>query len=375
MTTKWYWAHILHPDGTFQKEFDDLHKAVAYCESYPEMKAFKIVEQETNTPVIDATDYDAKLFKWNLNWSESFLSKKDTLTPSQKPMPTQDEKVKTLEAEIVELKEDITHLQSLLKIEAITNDYVHQLKRIIGHYHPYFSADQYADVKRLADSLVGLDPAEYFKNEAMKKASAPTSAAEPYTATIEFSALDVTTLEGVVKSGKFLILDTETTGLGSDAEICQIAIINENGDHLLNTLVKPKRPIPADATRIHGISNEMVANAPTYPEVHDIIKYLLTNNQVIVYNATFDRGMLHKSAEAWGLPKTDWKKIASWHCAMLEFAPIYGEWNDYRGSYKWQSLSTAASHYKVTVKNAHSALGDCLMTLAVVKAMYPKDGE
>lgn len=158
MTTKWYWAHILHPEGTEQKEFDDLHKAIAYCESYPEMKAFKIVEQETNTPVIDATDYDAKLFKWNLNWSESFLAKLDTLTPSSKPMPSESdsEKIKALQAEIVELKEDITHLQSLLKIEETSKIYVHHLHRIVRHYHPY-AVLTLGQIKNLADMLTGYE--------------------------------------------------------------------------------------------------------------------------------------------------------------------------------------------------------------------------
>ena len=48
------------------------------------------------------------------------------------------------------------------------------------------------------------------------------------------------------------ILDTETTGLYDDAEIVEISIIDENGGVLLDTLVKPLKPIPAEATAIHG---------------------------------------------------------------------------------------------------------------------------
>ena len=65
------------------------------------------------------------------------------------------------------------------------------------------------------------------------------------------------------------ILDTETTGLYDDAEIVEISIIDENGGVLLDTLVKPLKPIPAEATAIHGITNEMVATAPTWVAIHE----------------------------------------------------------------------------------------------------------
>ena len=44
------------------------------------------------------------------------------------------------------------------------------------------------------------------------------------------------------------ILDTETTGLDNQAEIVEISIIAQQGQVVLDTLVKPLRPIPADAT-------------------------------------------------------------------------------------------------------------------------------
>jgi DNA polymerase-3 subunit epsilon len=50
-----------------------------------------------------------------------------------------------------------------------------------------------------------------------------------------------------------VVLDTETTGLGHDAEIIEIAIICAfSGKTFINTLVKPRNPIPPSATAIHG---------------------------------------------------------------------------------------------------------------------------
>ena len=168
---------------------------------------------------------------------------------------------------------------------------------------------------------------------------------------------------------RYIFGDTETTGLGSDAEICQIAIINSKGETLLDTLVKPVQPIPAEATAIHGITNEMVQYAPAFPipEIYMILK----GRNVIIYNRDYDVQMLYQSqstqSELW---HHDWKTIATFHCAMKHFAPIYGDWNDYRKNYRWKSLSAACGYYGIPVsENVHSALADCLMTLKVCQEM------
>lgn len=177
------------------------------------------------------------------------------------------------------------------------------------------------------------------------------------------------TLIDVVKSGNFLVLDTETTGLHSNAEICSLAVIDSAGTPLLHTLVKPVRPIPPDATRVHGITDQDVASAPGFAEIAPQLRMLLDGSNVVVYNAVYDRKMLHRSAEAAGLPKIDWKAFSRWYCAMEAFAIVYGEWNEYHGNYRWQRLTTAATYYGLSTEGAHGALADCLMTLGVVQAM------
>lgn len=172
----------------------------------------------------------------------------------------------------------------------------------------------------------------------------------------------------IIRSGEFVILDTETTGL-ERGEIVEIGVINSNGQVLLDHYVKPVDPIPPSATRIHHITDEMVADAPTFKEILPELMPILTGTNVIVYNAVYDRKMLHQSAEAAGLERTDWKQLSPWWCAMEAFAEIYGEWNSYRGNYKWQRLSTACDYYKIPVVGAHGALADCQMTLAVCRKM------
>ena len=175
-------------------------------------------------------------------------------------------------------------------------------------------------------------------------------------------------LLNVIRSGQFLILDTETTGL-ERGEVVQIGVIDSSGKTIINTFVKPVEPIPASTTRIHGITNQMVATAPRFGDVIDSLRQALNGQQVIVYNAVYDRKMLHQSAEAAGIEKTEWKDISRWWCAMEGFAEVYGEYNSARRSYRWQKLATAARYYGIPLVEEHSALGDCLTTLAICKHM------
>ena len=171
----------------------------------------------------------------------------------------------------------------------------------------------------------------------------------------------------VIESRDFVVLDTETTGLYESAEIVSIAVIDSDGKTLLDTLVKPVRPIPPEATRIHGITNEMVKDALPLPV--QTLGHLLTNRHVIIYNTQYDVQMLRQSAGIAKLPMIPWYDVAEFWCAMTAFAEIYGEWNDYHGNYRWQKLSTACSYYKIPVVGAHGALADCQMTLKVCEAM------
>lgn len=83
---------------------------------------------------------------------------------------------------------------------------------------------------------------------------------------------------GLIKRdpASWVILDTETTGLSSRDEICQIAIIDGLGNVLIDRLVKPTVDIPFEAQAIHGISNTMVQSAQFFqdlmPEILSILK-------------------------------------------------------------------------------------------------------
>lgn len=175
-------------------------------------------------------------------------------------------------------------------------------------------------------------------------------------------------IKDVVNRKNFVVLDTETTGL-YNAECVEIAIIDHEGNTLLNQRIKPYAGIPSAASNVHGIYIEDLEDCPTFDQVAEQITKHLLNKDVVVYNASYDKGILYSSAKHAKMERVQWSIIADWYCAMEAFSPIYGEWNDYHHNYKWQKLTTAARFYNVNVENAHAALGDCLMTLGVIKAM------
>lgn len=158
-----------------------------------------------------------------------------------------------------------------------------------------------------------------------------------------------------------IVVDCETTGLDSQIdEILQLSIIDGNGNTLYNSYFKPLRVSSwASAAKINGITPQMVENAPCiYEELPKINAILRHARTIIGYNPDFDLAFL----EAAGAVLPEDVEIVD---VMTEFAPIYGEWSEYHGDYKWQKLSTCAAHYGYDwgKDSAHDSLADCRATL------------
>ena len=172
----------------------------------------------------------------------------------------------------------------------------------------------------------------------------------------------------------WVILDTETTGLDEYAESCQIGILSPSGKVLLDTLVKPVRPIPSDAIRIHGITDKHVENAPTFHSLIPELSKLLTNKFIVVYNADYDRRILGQSSAIKNkLNATSEREARAWMSkfvfvdVMGPYAEYWGDWSEYHQSYTWQKLTYACQQQGVPVTNEHSAIGDCKLTLALIR--------
>lgn len=152
-----------------------------------------------------------------------------------------------------------------------------------------------------------------------------------------------------------LILDTETTGLADSDEIVEIAILRIDGQHLLNEIIRPSRPIPADVTAIHGITDADVESARIWPNIWPVVQPLIANRRVITYNAPFDRRMIAQSCGRW--PQLIDGGIdapigigTQWICLM----DLYQR---FAGFSKWVSLKTACENANIT-PGVHRARSD-----------------
>lgn len=88
--------------------------------------------------------------------------------------------------------------------------------------------------------------------------------------------------------------DLETTGVDPYKDrIVEIAM--RRGDRFPRYLVNPERSIPAQATEIHGITNEMVADAPLFSAIADEVQEMVDGATLVGYNSRdFDVPMLNE---------------------------------------------------------------------------------
>jgi DNA polymerase-3 subunit epsilon len=159
-------------------------------------------------------------------------------------------------------------------------------------------------------------------------------------------------------------LDTETTGLDGAAEIIEVAVVDGAGRTLLDTLVRPDGPIPADATRIHGLRDGDVADAPRWPSVYPQLAELLAGRAVIVYNAAFDVRLVNQMNARCGLPPIS----DQWQCAMRRYAEYAGVWHARHGNFRWHTLEAALSAFGQPA-SPHRAAGDARACRLVTHGM------
>jgi DNA polymerase III epsilon subunit-like protein len=158
------------------------------------------------------------------------------------------------------------------------------------------------------------------------------------------------------------ILDTETTGLDRSAQICEITVLNPGGTPAINTLLNPGIPIPIEASNVHGITDVMVQDAPSFKEIRVQLEALLRGQTCIIYNVGYDTKLLQRSGFD--------LRFCAWECAMEAYARFYGQWSSYHGSFTWQNLVKAIEQCGLEFPEpAHRSLGDCQATRMIVEYM------
>jgi DNA polymerase III epsilon subunit family exonuclease len=152
-----------------------------------------------------------------------------------------------------------------------------------------------------------------------------------------------------------IALDTETTGLDPENDrVISIGAVRLQGTRLyrsltLNLLVNPGRSIPNRTIPIHGISNAMVSDAPSFDDVAHRIADHTSGLVLIGHHIDFDIGILRAEMQRCG---RDWAPTASLDI-MLLYAGLFPDRRSLR-------LDHIAADLDVPVIGRHSALGDAL---------------
>lgn len=175
---------------------------------------------------------------------------------------------------------------------------------------------------------------------------------------------------------QLVVLDTETTGVDENADIIEVSLsFPVDSDEPISEIMnytqryKPLSPVPPEASAIHSITTEDLADCPSYvDDIDSINELLLTRRFYVGHNVTFDRTKLIENHARSGSPLPE--EIAdenSWICTLRFARKMFAEDMDYANftlSYLWFKYELYKKcDYRI---KAHSAEDDVYMCYKVL---------
>lgn len=167
----------------------------------------------------------------------------------------------------------------------------------------------------------------------------------------------------LVEECAFAVVDVETTGMRASGpdRITDIAVVVVHGTRrelVFESLVNPGVPIPLRIQGLTGITDRMVASAPTFDQVADDVIAALAGRVFVAHNARFDWGFLTaevRRARALGLsgPSLCTVRLARKLLPVLES----------------RSLDSLSLHFGLENPARHRAAGDALVTAVVLERL------
>lgn len=168
-----------------------------------------------------------------------------------------------------------------------------------------------------------------------------------------------------MEASKFAIIDVETTGMGIHGNrITEIAILVHDGTVVIDrfhSLVNPECSIPFSISRLTGIYDHMVAEAPKFYEIaKKVIRY--TEDCVFVaHNVNFDYNVIRKEFDDLGFDFKR-KKLCTIRLSrrLIPGLPSY-------------SLGKLCASIGIRIQDRHRAMGDALATVELFEKLIDLD--
>ena len=161
----------------------------------------------------------------------------------------------------------------------------------------------------------------------------------------------------------YAVFDCETTGTTPELdEIVSFAVVRLDVAGIETArfvqFVRPSRPIPADATAVHGIGDEEVVSAPPFGEIARELLELLDGAVFAAHNVPFDLAMLK---HAFALTGIDYCPVGV-ACTLDAFRLLEPLAGDHR-------LQSICDRRGIAFEDAHDALSDVLATTALLRLL------
>jgi DNA polymerase III subunit epsilon len=163
----------------------------------------------------------------------------------------------------------------------------------------------------------------------------------------------------------YAIVDIETTGSYAGAHsITEIAIILHDGKKIIDSfesLINPESTIPPFITRLTGITNEMVADAPRFPEVAKQIWNMTEGSVFVAHSVNFDYSFIREEFKSLG---ADFKR--SKLCTVRTSRKIFPGYPSY-------SLGNICTSLGIQFRDRHRAMGDAAATVKLFELCLEND--
>lgn len=165
----------------------------------------------------------------------------------------------------------------------------------------------------------------------------------------------------------YAVIDIETTGTRPYADkITEIAILLYDGQQVVDrfaSLINPERFIPEFITKLTGISNEMVADAPKFYEIAKQILRLTEGRLFVAHNANFDYNFIKAEFKSLGYQYT--RKTL---CTVKMSRQIIPGYRSY-------SLGKLCAQLGIVINDRHRAEGDAEATVKLLDHLLTVSGK
>ncbi len=164
----------------------------------------------------------------------------------------------------------------------------------------------------------------------------------------------------------YVVVDVETTGgqPGGADRVTEVAAVHVDGERValaFHSLVNPERPIPWHITRLTGIDDAMVRDAPTFQGIAGELAAQLAGRVFVAHNARFDFGFL--SAEYARLAPTPLGELLLAQLCTVRLS------RKLLAHLARRNLDAVSQHYGVVIAGRHRAAGDAMATAQVLRGL------